>query len=150
MADASLFRCTSCGATNRVPREKVAQGLAPRCGRCRSPLSLADGGPIVVTDATFAEVVERSPLPILLDAWASWCAPCRVIAPVIEELASELAGRVRVGKLDVDANPLVASRFGIRSIPTLLIMSGGREVDRIVGVVPKEEIVRRLERVAAA
>lgn len=103
-----------------------------------------------MTDATFAEVVERSPLPVLLDAWASWCAPCRMIAPVVEQLASELAGRVRVGKLDVDANPLVASRFGIRSIPTLLIMSGGREVDRIVGVVPKEEIVRRLERVAAA
>ena len=150
MADASLVRCTSCGATNRVPREKVAQGLAPRCGRCHAPLSLADGGPIVVTDGSFADVVERSPLPVLLDAWASWCAPCRMIAPVVEELAGELAGRVRVGKLDVDANPLVASRFGIRSIPTLLIMSGGREVDRIVGVVPKEEIVRRLERVAAA
>jgi thioredoxin-like negative regulator of GroEL len=73
-----------------------------------------------------------------------------MIAPLIEELAGELAGRVRVGKLDVDANPGVASRFGIRSIPTLLIMSGGREVDRIVGVVPKEEIVRRLGRVAAA
>ena len=149
MADASLVRCTSCGATNRVPPEKVAQGLAPKCGRCHAPLSLTDGGPIVVTDATFAEVVERSPLPILLDAWASWCAPCRMVAPVIEELAGELAGRVRVGKLDVDANPLVASRFGIRSIPTLLIMSGGREVDRIVGVVAKDEIIRRLERVAA-
>jgi thioredoxin 1 len=71
-----------------------------------------------------------------------------MIAPIVEELATELAGRVRVGKLDVDANPQTAARFGIRSIPTLLVMSGGREVDRIVGVVPKEEIVRRLERVA--
>jgi thioredoxin 2 len=150
VADAALVRCAKCGATNRVPRAKVAQGLAPKCGRCHAPLSLADQGPIVVTDGSFADVVERSPLPVLLDAWASWCAPCRLIAPVIEELAGDLAGRVRVGKLDVDANPLVASRFGIRSIPTLLIMSGGREVDRIVGVVPKEEIVRRLERVAAA
>jgi len=150
VADASLVRCTSCGATNRVPGEKVAQGLAPRCGRCHAPLSLADDGPIVVTDATFAEVVERSPLPVLLDAWASWCAPCRMVAPIIDQLAGELAGRVRVGKLDVDANPQTAARFGIRSIPTLLVMSGGREVDRIVGVVPREEIVRRLERVAAA
>jgi thioredoxin 2 len=150
MADAALVRCAKCGATNRVPRAKVEQGLAPRCGRCHTPLSMGDGGPVIVTDATFAEVVERSPLPVLLDAWASWCAPCRMIAPVIEELAGELAGRVRVGKLDVDANPLVASRFGIRSIPTLLVLSGGREVDRIVGVVPKEEIVRRLARVATA
>ena len=150
MADASLVRCTSCGATNRVAPEKLAQGLAPRCGRCHVLLSLADGGPIVVTDATFAEVVERSPLPVLVDAWASWCAPCRMIAPVIAELAGELAGRVRVGKLDVDANPRTAARFGIRSIPTLLVMSGGREVDRIVGVVAKDEIVRRLGRVATA
>ena len=150
MADAALVRCTKCGATNRVPRAKVAQGLAPKCGRCHAALSATDGGPVTVTDASFADVVERSPLPVLLDAWAAWCAPCRMIAPVIEELAGELAGRVRVGKLDVDANPLVAARFGIRSIPTLLIMSGGREVDRIVGVVAKDEIVRRLERVAAA
>jgi thioredoxin 2 len=144
MAEAALVRCAKCGATNRVARAKLEQGLAPRCGRCHTPLSVADGGPVTVTDATFAEVVERSPLPVLLDAWASWCAPCRMIAPVIEELAGEFAGRVRVGKLDVDANPVVASRFGIRSIPTLLVMSGGREVDRIVGVVPKEEIARRL------
>jgi thioredoxin 2 len=150
VAESALVRCAKCGATNRVPRAKVAQGLAPKCGRCHAPLALADEGPIVVTDGSFADVVERSPLPVLLDAWAAWCAPCRMIAPVIEELAGELAGRVRVGKLDVDANPLVASRFGIRSIPTLLVLSGGREVDRIVGVVPKEEIVRRLERVAAA
>src|SRR5262249_35227864 len=129
---------------------KLAEGLAPKCGRCHAALSVADGGPVTVTDATFHDVVERSPLPVLVDAWASWCAPCRMIAPVIEELAGELAGRVRVGKLDVDANPLVASRFGIRSIPTLLVMSGGCEVDRIVGVVPKEEIVRRLARVTGA
>jgi thioredoxin 2 len=150
VADASLVRCTACGAKNRVPTQKVALGLAPRCGRCHAPLSLADGGPIVVTDATFAEVVERSALPVLLDAWAAWCAPCRMIAPVVEELASELAGRVRVGKLDVDANPHTAARFGIRSIPTLLVMSGGREVDRIVGVVPKDEIARRLAAVVGS
>jgi thioredoxin len=86
---------------------------------------------------------------VLLDLWATWCGPCRTIAPIIEELASELGGSVRVSKLDVDENPATAERFGVRSIPTLLILKNGREVDRIVGVQPKTEIVRRLERVLA-
>ena len=148
MADASFIRCPACGATNRVPGQKLAQGLMPRCGRCKGPLGV-DGKPVVVTDATFDDVVERSSLPVLLDAWAAWCAPCRMIAPIVDELAGELAGKVRVGKLDVDANPRTASRFGVRSIPTLLVLKDGREVDRIVGVQPKAEIVRRLERVLA-
>jgi len=84
---------------------------------------------------------------MLLDMWATWCGPCKILAPVIEELAADLAGRVRVGKLDVDANPATAARFGVRSIPTLLVLRDGRELDRIVGVQPKSEIVRRLERV---
>jgi thioredoxin len=102
--------------------------------------------PVAVTDATFAAEVERSPVPVLLDMWAAWCGPCKMIAPVVEEVARELAGRVRVAKLDVDANPATAARFGVRSIPTLLVLKGGREIDRIVGVQPKAEIVRRLER----
>jgi len=145
MADAVLIRCSACGATNRVPRDKVAAGLHPRCGRYKQPLSI-QLGPVTVTDATFAADVDRSPVPVLVDAWAPWCGPCRTIAPVIEELASELAGRVRVAKLNVDENPTTAARFGLRSIPTLLVLSGGREVDRLVGVQPKGEIVRRLER----
>lgn len=79
--------------------------------------------------------------------WATWCGPCKILAPVIEELAVDLAGRVRVGKLDVDENPATAARFGVRSIPTLLVLRGGRELDRIVGVQPKPEIARRLTRV---
>jgi thioredoxin len=106
-------------------------------------------GPITVTDATFATEVERSPLPVLVDAWAAWCGPCRMIAPVIEELAAEMSGRVRVAKLNVDENPVTAERFNLRSIPTLLLFKGGREADRIVGVQPKSEISRRLERVLA-
>jgi thioredoxin len=99
----------------------------------------------VVTDASFSIDVERSPLPVLVDAWAVWCGPCRMIAPVIDELAAEMAGRVRVAKLNVDENPATAARFGLQSIPTLLIFKAGREVDRIVGVQPKSEISRRLE-----
>jgi len=104
---------------------------------------------MTVTDATFAAEVERSPLPVLVDAWAPWCGPCQLIAPVIDELAVEMAGRVRVAKLNVDENPATAARFNLRSIPTLLVLRGGREVDRIVGVQPKSEISRRLERAMA-
>jgi thioredoxin len=105
--------------------------------------------PVVVTDATFAAEVEQSPLPVLIDLWAPWCGPCRTLAPVIDELAAELAGRVRVVKLNVDENPRTAARFNVRSIPTLLALKAGREIDRIVGVQPKSEIARRLERVIA-
>lgn len=145
-SDTQLIRCPACGANNRVPREKIAQGREPVCGRCKTPL-LAGGKPLIVTDATFAAEVERSPLPVLLDLWAPWCGPCLMLAPVLEQLAAELAGRVRVGKLNIDENPLTAGRFNVRSIPTLLVLKAGQEVDRIVGVQPKMEIARRLQRV---
>jgi thioredoxin 2 len=139
----SMVACPACGATNRVPGDKVAQGLAPVCGKCKTPLPV--GRPQPVTDASFAQDVERSPLPVLMDAWAPWCGPCHAIAPVIDQLATELAGRVRVVKLNVDENPRTAARFDLRSIPTLLVLKSGREIDRLVGVQPKQEITRRLE-----
>ena len=142
-----MIVCSACGATNRVPGDKVARGLAPVCGKCKSPLPA--GKPQPVTDLSFAEDVERSPVPVLLDAWAPWCGPCHMIAPIIDQLAIELAGRVRVVKLNVDDNPRTAARFGLRSIPTLLVLKDGREVDRLVGVQPKQEIMRRLETIIA-
>jgi thioredoxin 2 len=145
MSEPPLIRCTVCGTVNRIPPEKIAQGLKPKCGRCKSLLSLTDQ-PLTVTDATFSTEVEQSLLPVLVDAWAAWCGPCRMIAPVIEELAIEMTGRVKVTKLNVDENPSTATRFQLRSIPTLLIIKGGKEVDRIIGVQPKADIVRRLER----
>jgi thioredoxin 2 len=144
VSDALIVRCPSCGVGNRVPRAKIDQGLEPVCGRCKAPLRVVTK-PIAVTDASFSEDVERSPLPVLVDAWAAWCGPCRMIAPIIDELAAEMAGRVRVVKLNVDENPATAARFDLRSIPTLLVFKAGREVDRIVGVQPKSEISRRLE-----
>jgi thioredoxin 2 len=143
----SMVVCPACGATNRVPGDKVAQGLAPVCGKCKTPLPA--GRPQPVTDASFAQDVERSPLPVLMDAWAPWCGPCHAIAPVIDQLATELAGRVRVVKLNVDENPRTAARFNLRSIPTLLVLKSGREIDRLVGVQPKQEIARRLEQAIA-
>jgi thioredoxin 2 len=145
MSDAQMIDCPSCGAVNRVPQEKLGRGLRPVCGRCKSRLS-GDTSPVTVTDATFTAQVAQSALPVLLDLWAPWCAPCRMLAPIVAELARELGGRVRVAKLNIDENPATAERFGVRSIPTLLVLSGGREVDRLVGVQPKQEILRRLER----
>lgn len=145
MPETLLIHCPACGADNRVPREKLNQGLEPVCGRCKAPLPVG-GQPITVTDANFSAEVEQSPMPILVDMWAPWCGPCRILAPVIEQLANEMAGRVRIGKLNVDENPVTAERFNVRGIPALLVFKGGGEIDRMVGVQPKAEIVRRLER----
>jgi thioredoxin len=98
-----------------------------------------------VTDTTFTSEVEKSPTPVLLDLWADWCGPCHMLAPTIDQISSEMAGRVKVAKLNIDENPATANRFGVRSIPTLLVLKGGREIDRLVGVQPKQEILRRLE-----
>ena len=139
-----LVTCPSCGTRNRVP--PVQPGRRPVCGKCKAPLR-APGGPIEVTDASFAAEVERSPAPVLLDLWADWCGPCHMLAPTIDQLSSEMAGRVKVAKLNIDENPGTANRFGVQSIPTLLVLKGGKEVDRLVGVQPKQEIIRRLEKI---
>lgn len=137
----NVIRCPKCDANNRVQANAAQKAI---CGRCKTPLH-GEMKPIIVTDANFTAEVEKSPLPVLLDLWAAWCGPCRMLAPVIEHLAAELAGKIRVGKLDVDQNPLTASRFQARSIPLLLILKDGREVARLVGLQSKEAILRRLQ-----
>lgn len=152
MSDVEMILCPACGATNRVPVEKLAAGRAPICGRCKAALpaaSASSSAPFAVTDATFAAEVERSTLPVVVDLWAPWCGPCRIIAPMLDELAVEMAGRVRFAKLNVDDNPATASRFGVQGIPTLLVMRNGREIDRIVGVAPKAELARRVQQAIA-
>jgi thioredoxin len=137
-----IISCNQCGARNRAVFTGDKQ---PVCGRCKSPLAKRVG-PVVLTDATFEQLLDETEQPILIDMWAAWCGPCRMIAPIIDALAGEFSGRAVVAKLDVDANPRTASRFGVRSIPTLLILKGGREVDRIVGVQSAEALRARLER----
>jgi len=100
--------------------------------------------PLQFTDSNFSAEVLQSDKPVLVDFWAEWCGPCRMIAPIVEELANEYDGKFKVGKLDVDNNPQVATQFGIRSIPTLLIIKGGKVVDSIIGAVPKAQFVQKL------
>lgn len=140
-----MITCPACGATNRVPAEKIAQGLKPVCGQCKAPLP-PDTEPVSVTDGSWVAQVDQSPLPVLVDLWAPWCGPCRMVAPAVEAIAAEMAGRLRVAKINIDDNPGVSRRFNVQSIPTLLLIRSGREVNRLVGAQPKSDIVRWLER----
>lgn len=138
-----LIKCPVCGARNRLPPAQPGRTVV--CGKCKTPLPATR--PLVVTDGSFAQDVEESPIPVLLDLWAEWCGPCHMLAPIVEQLSVELAGSLRVAKLNIDENPGTAARFGVRSIPTLLVLRNGSEIDRLVGVQPKQEILRRLEAV---
>jgi thioredoxin 1 len=101
--------------------------------------------PVAFTDANFEDEVLSAELPVLVDFWADWCGPCKMIAPAVEELATEYAGKAKIGKVDVDSNQTTAAKFGIRSIPSLLIFKGGKVVDQLIGAVPKSAIQAKLD-----
>ena len=149
-----IVTCPNCGTKNRVDHSR-AQESQPVCGKCGEPLPVAaasggQGKPLTVTDASFASDVLGASAPVLLDCWAPWCGPCRMIAPTIDQLAAESAGRFVIAKLNTDENPNTSAQYRIDAIPTMLIFHRGQMVDRIVGLQPKQAILARLERVAGA
>jgi thioredoxin 2 len=135
---AGVIACASCGKRNRVP--VVASGT-PRCASCHTPLPwLVHAG-----DDDFTEAV-RTKVPVLVDLWATWCGPCRMVAPAVERAAKELAGDLKVVKVDVDQAPGVAARYQAQSIPTLLLLRGGKVIARQVGALPADELLAWVRR----
>ncbi|HET7845298.1 MAG TPA: thioredoxin TrxC [Xanthomonadales bacterium] len=137
MTDPILLACPQCTALNRVPGERLAD--APTCGKCRSAMFL--GKPVAVDDASFERVVLKSGIPVVVDFWAAWCGPCRAFAPVFEEATRRLEPALRFAKLDTEAAQATASRFGIRSIPTVALFGGGRELARQSGAMPLDRFM---------
>ena len=145
-ADSKILRCNHCGTRNRAPLDKL--GDRPICGKCREPLPSGATGPVIVTDATFNDQIMNFPGPVMLDCWAPWCGPCKQMSPVMNQLAAEYAGIVKIAKLNVDQNPLVSDKFNVLSVPTLLFFNGGRLVNTIPGAASKPEIQRHLNYLA--
>ncbi|HYX31226.1 MAG TPA: thioredoxin, partial [Pyrinomonadaceae bacterium] len=146
----TIQSCPNCGAKNRI-NEMRASAHRPICGKCGTPLSRATATdyskPQIVNDASFAAdvIAASSGMPVLVDAWAEWCGPCRMVAPALDQLAAESNGKYKIAKLNVDENPRTATQFNIRSIPTMLIFKNGKLVDQIVGAQPKQAIAASLQ-----
>lgn len=134
---ASHVACVHCGATNRVPAARLADD--PSCGRCGQ--ALLAGAPADLDEAGFERVVAHTELPVLVDFWAPWCGPCRMMAPAFAQAAAQLKGRALLVKVNSDEHPQLAARFGIRGIPTLVRLQGGRETARQSGALPVQAIV---------
>lgn len=137
----ALAPCLFCGKVNRVDMARVAD--LPKCGECGRPIRL--DRPIRVTDQDLEKVVAESEVPVLVDFYADWCGPCKMMAPILDELAHDHAGRVLVAKLDTDSNPTMAVKYAIRGIPTLIVFREGREAARHSGVLPKAALEKLLE-----
>jgi thioredoxin 2 len=137
----AIVRCRSCGAKNRVKLDLLAS--LPSCGRCKSRLSVPDRA-VNVSEGEFLEEVLRETIPTAVDFWAPWCGPCKMVSPILEEIADKHPGKIKVVKVNSDENPGLSQRFGIQGIPTIILFRDGKEVDRLVGAAPRDNIVRFL------
>jgi thioredoxin 2 len=137
----STVPCTFCSALNHVDLTRVAH--RPKCGKCSRPILL--DRPLRITDESIDRIVADADVPLAIDFYADWCAPCKVMAPIIDELAHENPGRVLIAKLDTDRNPMAARRFNIRGVPTLIVFEHGRETKRQTGAVGRQQLERLLD-----
>ena len=137
-----IVPCPACGQKNRVP---ATAGGSPACASCKRPLPW-----LVEATSDTVDAALRAKVPVLVDLWAPWCGPCRMVAPILEQLAAERAGRLKVVKVNVDELPQVSARYGVQGIPTLLLLEGGREIARQVGAAPKAALIRWLDEQLAA
>jgi len=142
--DSIISKCSKCGTKNRIPKDRLND--KPVCGKCNETLPLVPvyDHPVDITDQSFENEIVQHPGTVLLDCWAPWCGPCKSIAPVLEQLAKEYAGKVKIAKLNVDENPQTASRFSIRSIPTMMFFKNGKVLNTLVGALPKTEIEKHI------
>ena len=144
-AGSFTLRCDQCGTRNRVPLNRI--NVEAKCGKCGSTLrtdELFSGEPFLVTDSNFEEKVLKSPLPVLVFAWAPWCPTCRSVMPTIDDFAKESKARVKVGKLNVDTNPMLSSKYDILSVPQLFIFDNGRLKENLPGALQKHEIMMKM------
>lgn len=140
MSDMMRILCPRCHTINRVPAVRLAEG--PKCGQCHERLFTGD--PIVLTTEDFDIHATRSDIPLVVDFWAPWCGPCKMIGPLLDEIARESEGRFRIAKVNIDDEPALMQRFGVRAVPTLLFFSNGEMRDQIVGGAPKKTIFEKL------
>ncbi len=142
-----IAKCSQCGAKNRIPASRIRD--RPVCGRCRAVLQ-TDGAfpekPIDITDADFHAEVMNFPGPVFVYMWAPWCGHCRRLSPLIDELSSEYAGRVKFVKMVLDQNPITASRYNIQGVPNMILFKNGTKMQQLVGALPKQELERHLNR----